>query len=52
MDIDLGGQEANDLIFLAPVETNVPFHPIGHPNITKDMIRYQVNTNESLVGAG
>lgn len=24
--------------FLALVETNVPFHPIGRPDITKDMI--------------
>lgn len=26
------------LYFLALIETNVPFHPTGRPDITKDMI--------------
>lgn len=37
---------------LAPIETNGPFHPTGHRNITKDRTKHQVNRNKSLVGAG
>lgn len=51
MDIGLGGKETNDLS-LAPVQTNSPFHPRGHPNITKDMMGHQLNINKNLVGAG
>lgn len=51
-DTELGGKEANDLYFLAPVGTNSPSHPTGCLTIAKDTIRHQVNTHESLMKTG